>query len=143
MDLATYMVDAGLRAGPPGLRKNRELADHVAGDSARERQRFVLGAIYPSMFFLTLPSAVLGASVSFLADGGVWIDAVGLAIVFVPASVMLAVYVKSFVDRIRGADPAALILTSEGRRALPGLSAIGYLIASVLGVVAAFTWARA
>jgi uncharacterized membrane protein YeaQ/YmgE (transglycosylase-associated protein family) len=138
------MVSLGLRSGSSS--SDPKLAQFIAGESPRERQRYVLGAVYPYMFLFAIPFGIVGAAMWRLIDlisGVAPLGAVaGLIITFVPASVMSSIYVYTFAERLRGRDPAALVLTATGRKKLPRLSKTGYLLAVVLGVIGAFTWAR-
>lgn len=143
LDIATRMVGAGLRAQPGKF--DKQLFDHLAGPTPRDRQRYVLGLVYPCMFFYTIISSMVGASIAFLLDrfgvDGRITESLGLGVAFVPTSVMLVIYVRTFFDRFQDADPAALVLTQRGRRGLPAISLIGYVVAIALGITASFAWA--
>jgi len=117
----------------------------VAGESRRERQRFVLGLVHPYMFLLSLPFGVGGGLAGLtavrLGVESVWLDGLLYGVALIPCGVFSALYVATWVRRLRRQDPAHLVLGPGSRRVLQRLSWAGYGLALVVGFVGVRTWA--
>ena len=142
-NLAGLMVVSGLRDF--GRRPEPRMLRAIAGRTLRERQRFVLSLAYPSMLLLTIPFAIGGglgsAALAQLGLRSIWLDGLLFGVALIPTGVFSALYVATWVRRLRLKDPAHLVFGTASGQVLQRLSWAGYGLALVVGSVGVRTWA--